>query len=111
VSRGSHAIYGWAVPSATDVEFAVRMLALLGRSIPNRVRMSLLTLAIVDDDIVVLIIFADNVLVEEVRHDRQIQPTLVGPDVHDVRGEHLIARRRRNVARVQLSPTGSLPFE
>lgn len=47
--QGANARVGWAIPVATDAAFALMLLTLLGRHIPNAARAFLVGLAIVDD--------------------------------------------------------------
>lgn len=56
---GESSISGWAVPMATDIAFALAVLAVAGRSLPIELRAFLLTLAVVDDlgAIIVIAIF------------------------------------------------------
>jgi Na+/H+ antiporter NhaA len=49
VSAGSSSASGWGTAMSTDTAFALGLLALVGRGVPDRVRTYLLTFAIVDD--------------------------------------------------------------
>ena len=56
LAGGGEAARGWGIAMATDIAFAVGILALLGRSAPSGLRLFLLSLAIVDDIGAVLVI-------------------------------------------------------
>jgi NhaA family Na+:H+ antiporter len=50
------ALDGWAIPMATDIAFAVAVVAILGSRVPSGVRLLLLSIAIVDDIIAISVI-------------------------------------------------------
>ena len=71
VNAGTDAVRGWAVPTATDIAFALAVLAVISSHLPLALRTFLLTLAVVDD------LFAVTIIAVFFTADLQVVPLLL----------------------------------
>ncbi len=88
---------GWAIPAATDIAFALAVLAVIGSHLPAALRTFLLTLAVADDLIAITII--------AFFYTRDLQPMLLGAALVPIVLFGLVAYRfQRFLARHRWAP-------
>jgi Na+/H+ antiporter NhaA len=66
INAGRPSTHGWGVAMSTDTALALGLLALLGRDVPDRVRVFLLTVFVVDDLsalVVIAVVYSDRIVI------------------------------------------------
>jgi Na+:H+ antiporter, NhaA family len=84
-------LQGWAIPAATDIAFALGVLALLGDRIPASLKVFLLTLAILDDIGAIIIIALFYTADLSLGHLSMALLPIAGMAWQNMRGAHRVA--------------------
>lgn len=85
-TTGAGALRGWAIPTATDIAFALAVLAVISTHLPAALRTFLLTLAVVDD------LFAITIIA--VFYTRELQPLYLLAALVPLLGFAVLVQRR-----------------